>query len=65
MYHFAAVPLATAFSGQALADGITSFSQDKAAGVKVSADASSSFYCECQILRQGKKSVVDLESFGY
>lgn len=64
-FSFAAVLLAAAFSGQALADGINNFSQAKAASVKVNADAPGSFYCGCQIRWQGKKGVVDLESCGY
>ena len=57
--------LTTAFSGHALADGINSFSQAKAAGVKVNADVPGDFYCGCKINWQGKKGVVDLESCGY
>lgn len=38
-FSFAAALLAAAFSGPALAEGINSFSQAKAAGVKVNADA--------------------------
>ncbi len=41
--------IATAFSGQVLADGINSFSQAKAAGVKVNADVPGDFYCGCKI----------------
>ena len=47
--------LTTAFSGHALADGINSFSQAKAAGVKVNADVPGDFYCGCKINWQGKK----------
>ena len=47
--------LATALSGQALADSINSFSQAKAAGVKVNADVPGDFYCGCKINWQGKK----------
>ena len=57
--------LTTALSGHALADGINSFSQAKAAGVKVNADVPGDFYCGCKINWQGKKGVVDLESCGY
>jgi deoxyribonuclease-1 len=57
--------LAAAFSGSVLAEGINSFSQAKAAGVKVNADAPGDFYCGCKINWQGKKGVVDLESCGY
>lgn len=64
-FSFAAALLAAAFSGPALAEGINSFSQAKAAGVKVNADAPGDFYCGCKINWQGKKGVVDLESCGY
>lgn len=46
MYRYlsiAAVVLSTAFSGPALAEGINSFSQAKAAAVKVHADAPGTF----------------------
>lgn len=56
--------LTTALSGHATADGINSFSQAKAAGVKVNADVPGDFYCGCKINWQGKR-VVDLESCGY
>ncbi len=49
----------------ALAEGINSFSQAKAAAVKVHADAPGTFYCGCKINWQGKKGVVDLQSCGY
>jgi deoxyribonuclease-1 len=62
---FAAAILAAAFSGPVFAEGINSFSQAKAAGVKVNADAPGDFYCGCKINWQGKKGVVDLESCGY
>ena len=68
MYRYlsiAAVVLSTAFSGPALAEGINSFSQAKAAAVKVHADAPGTFYCGCKINWQGKKGVVDLQSCGY
>lgn len=48
MYRYlsiAAVVLSAAFSGPALAEGINSFSQAKAAAVKVHADAPGTFYC--------------------
>lgn len=64
-FSFAAALLAAAFSGPVLAEGINSFSQAKAAGVKVNADAPGDFYCGCKINWQGKKGVVDLESCGY
>ena len=57
---FAVALLATAFSGHVLADGIKSFSQAKAAGVKVNADVPGDFYCGCKINWEGKKGVVDL-----
>ena len=66
MYRYlsiAAVVLSAAFSGPALAEGINSFSQAKAAAVKVHADAPGTFYCGCKINWQGKKGVVDLQSF--
>jgi len=47
------------------ANGINNFSQAKAAGVKVNADAPGDFYCGCKINWQGKKGVVDLASCGY
>ncbi len=47
------------------ANGINNFSQAKAAGVKVNADAPGDFYCGCKITSQGKKGVVDLASCGY
>ncbi|WP_054178807.1 deoxyribonuclease I [Trabulsiella odontotermitis] len=62
---FAVACLATAFSGPLLAAGIHSFSQAKAAGVKVNADAPGDFYCGCKINWQGKKGIVDLDSCGY
>ena len=68
MYRYlsiAAVVLSTAFSGPALAEGINSFSQAKAAAVKVHADAPGTFYCGCKINWQGKKGVVDLQSCGW
>ena len=68
MYRYlsiAAVVLSAAFSGPALAEGINSFSQAKAAAVKVHADAPGTFYCGCKINWQGKKGVVDLKSCGY
>ena len=68
MYRYlsiAAVVLSAAFSGPALAEGINSFSQAKAAAVKVHADAPGTFYCGCKINWQGKKGVVDLQSCGY
>ena len=52
--------LTTALSGQALADGINSFSQAKAAGVKVNADVPGDFYCGCKINWQGKKGSLTL-----
>ena len=62
---FAAAFLATALSGQALAEGINNFSQAKTAGVKVNNDVPGDFYCGCKINWQGKKGVIDLESCGY
>lgn len=62
---FAAAFLTAACSGQAMAEGINSFSQAKAAGVKVNADAPGDFYCGCKIDWQGKKGVINLQSCGY
>lgn len=62
---FAAALLTAACSGQAMAEGINSFSQAKAAGVKVNADAPGDFYCGCKIDWQGKKGVINLQSCGY
>ncbi len=61
MYRYlsiAAVVLSTAFSGPALAEGINSFSQAKAAAVKVHADAPGTFYCGCKINGRAKKRVI-------
>ncbi len=61
MYRYlsiAAVVLSAAFSGPALAAGINSFSQAKAAAVKVHADAPGTFYCGCKINWQGKKALL-------
>lgn len=44
---------------------INNFSQAKAAGVKVNADAPGDFYCGCKITWQGKKGIPDLGSCGY
>lgn len=55
-FSFAAVLLAAAFSGQALADGINNFSQAKAASVKVNADAPGSFYCGVKSAGRVKKA---------
>jgi deoxyribonuclease-1 len=65
IYVFAAAFLSAACSGQLAAEGINSFSQAKAAGVKVNADVPGDFYCGCKIDWQGKKGVIDLESCGY
>ena len=62
---FAVAFVAAALSGQALAEGINSFSQAKSAGVKVNSDVPGDFYCGCKINWQGKKGVIDLESCGY
>lgn len=61
MYRYlsiAAVVLSAAFSGPALAEGINSFSQAKAAAVKVHADAPGTFYCGCKINWRAKKALL-------
>ena len=65
MHVLAVAVLCTAVSGPLAAAEITSFSQAKAAGVKVNADVPGDFYCGCKIDWQGKKGVIDLESCGY
>ena len=65
MYVFAVALFSVAASGPLAAAGIHSFSQAKAAGVKVNADVPGDFYCGCKIDWQGKKGVIDLESCGY
>ncbi|KFC78162.1 deoxyribonuclease I [Buttiauxella agrestis] len=61
-----AVALVAAFcTFSAFSAGINNFSQAKAAGVKVNADAPGDFYCGCKISWEGKKGVPDLESCGY
>lgn len=49
----------------ALAQGINSFTQAKAAAVKIHQDVPGSFYCGCRITWQGKKGLPDLDSCGY
>ena len=65
MHILAVAVLSAAVSGPLAAAEITSFSQAKAAGVKVNADVPGDFYCGCKIDWQGKKGVIDLESCGY
>lgn len=65
IYIFAAAFLSAAACAPLAAEGINSFSQAKAAGVKVNADVPGDFYCGCKINWQGKKGVIDLESCGY
>ncbi|MDT1817368.1 deoxyribonuclease I, partial [Acinetobacter baumannii] len=65
MHVLAVAVLSAAVSGPLAAAGINSFSQAKAAGVKVNADVPGDFYCGCKIDWQGKKGVIDLESCGY
>ena len=65
IYIFAAAFLSVAACAPLAAEGINSFSQAKAAGVKVNADVPGDFYCGCKINWQGKKGVIDLESCGY
>ncbi|EKK3980318.1 deoxyribonuclease I [Cronobacter sakazakii] len=58
--------LCVAFAAPAaLASGIHSFSQAKAAGVKINAGAPGDFYCGCPITWQGKKGIPDLKACGY
>ncbi|MDP1057298.1 deoxyribonuclease I, partial [Klebsiella pneumoniae] len=57
--------MSAAVSGPRAAAGINSFSQAKAAGVKVNAAGPGDFYCGCKIDWQWKKGVIDLESCGY
>ncbi|MFP1739136.1 deoxyribonuclease I [Lonsdalea quercina] len=49
----------------ALSQEINSFTQAKAAAVKINRDAPGSFYCGCRITWQGKKGIPDLASCGY
>ncbi|OSN08666.1 deoxyribonuclease I [Lonsdalea iberica] len=49
----------------ALSQEIHSFTQAKAAAVKINQDAPGSFYCGCRIIWQGKKGIPDLQSCGY
>lgn len=65
IYIFAAAFLSVAACAPLAAEGINSFSQAKAAGVKVNADVPGDFYCGYKINWQGKKGVIDLESCGY
>ena len=68
MYRYRYIALALfagALSARAQSTGIHSFSQAKAAGVKVNADVPGDFYCGCKIRWQGKKGVIDLQSCGY
>ena len=60
IYIFAAAFLSAAACAPLAAEGINSFSQAKAAGVKVNADVPGDFYCGCKINWQGKKGVIDL-----
>ncbi|WJV57756.1 deoxyribonuclease I [Pectobacteriaceae bacterium CE90] len=48
-----------------LSRGINSFTQAKAAAVKINQDAPGTFYCGCKITWQGKKGIPDLASCGY
>ncbi|MFP1892201.1 deoxyribonuclease I [Lonsdalea quercina] len=49
----------------ALSQEINSFTQAKAAAVKINRDVPGSFYCGCRITWQGKKGIPDLASCGY
>ena len=49
MHVLAVAVLSAAVSGPLAAAGINSFSQAKAAGVKVNADIPGDFYCGCKI----------------
>ncbi|HHL3985689.1 TPA: endonuclease [Klebsiella pneumoniae] len=53
MHVLAVAVLSAAVSGPLAAAGINSFSQAKAAGVKVNADVPGDFYCGCKIDWQG------------
>ena len=57
------IALVSSFS--AFAHTINNFSQAKAAGVKVNAQAPGDFYCGCKITWEGKKGIPDLKSCGY
>ena len=57
MHVLAVAVLSAAVSGPLAAAGINSFSQAKAAGVKVNADVPGDFYCGCKIDWQGKKAL--------
>lgn len=61
MYRYlsiAAVVLSAAFSGPALAEGINSFSQAKAAAVKVHADAPVRFIADVKLTGRAKKALL-------
>ncbi|MFP1723402.1 deoxyribonuclease I [Lonsdalea quercina] len=49
----------------AFSQEIHSFTQAKAAAVKINRDVPGSFYCGCRIIWQGKKGIPDLQSCGY
>ncbi len=61
---FAAALLAAAFSGSVLAEGINSFSQAKAAGVKLTPMRQAISIADVKLIGK-EKGVVDLESCGY
>lgn len=61
----ATVLLLTALSAAGAASKITTFSQAKAAAVRINQDAPGTFYCGCRIDWQGKKGTPDLASCGY
>ncbi|XPE65461.1 hypothetical protein ACNKHR_18305 [Shigella flexneri] len=61
MYRYlsiAAVVLSAAFSGPASAEGINSFSQAKAAAVKVHADAPVRFIADVKLTGRAKKALL-------
>lgn len=67
MYRYlsiAAVVLSAAFSGPALAEGINSFSQAKAAAVKSTLTRPVRFIADVKLTGRAK-GVVDLQSCGY
>ena len=65
MHVLAVAVLSAAVSGPLAAAGINSFSQAKAAGVKVNADVPGDFIAAVKSTGRGKKGVIDLESCGY
>ena len=62
---FAVTMIALLSSPLIFANTINNFSQAKAAGARINADAPGDFYCGCKITWQGKKGLTDTESCGY